>query len=345
MSRNFSGRSDVFAKSGMVATSQPLATQAGLRILQKGGNAVDAAVAAAAVLDVVEPFSTGCGGDAFALIHQPGSKMPISFNGSGRAGSLVSLDALRGRGWEEMPLLGGAPVTVPGAIQLWWDLVDALGSLEMSEILLDAIRYAREGFLVSPIVAQAWASIVGRLQNDAARQVFTLNGQAPLMGDTMRNRNLADVFERLAREGVDSFYRGDIAEAIVSTVQKHGGFLTMDDMKSHRTVETSPIYTDYRGLCVYEHPPNSQGFAALQMLNLMEEYDIPAHDSLSVERYHIMIEAKKLAYADLHQHCADPEFYEVPIPQLLSKAYSKARSTLIKSDGAADSFATGIPLG
>ncbi|MHA2210226.1 MAG: gamma-glutamyltransferase [Candidatus Thorarchaeota archaeon] len=345
MSQEFSGRSDVFAKNGMVATSQPLATQAGIRILQSGGNAVDAAVAAAAVLDVVEPFSTGCGGDAFALIHNPGAKKPLSFNGSGRAGSLVSLEDLKEKGWTEMPLLGGAPVTVPGAIHLWFHLVEQQGSLEMSEVLTDAIQYAREGFPVSPIIARYWAGIIDRLQNDAARDIFTANGQAPLMGDKMRNKDLASVLERLSKEGVDAFYEGDIAEAIVNTVQKHGGFLTMEDMKSHRSLRTDPISTDYRGFRVFEHPPNSQGFAALEMLNLMEEYNISGYDSWAVERFHIMIEAKKLAYADLHQHCADPEFYNVPIAQLLSKEYSKTRAELIKMNEASESFSTGIPLG
>jgi gamma-glutamyltranspeptidase/glutathione hydrolase len=237
----------VYAKKGMVASSQPLATQAGIRVLQSGGNAVDAAVAAAAVLDVVEPFSTGCGGDAFALIHTPGAKKPLSFNGSGRAGSLVSLEDLKEKGWAEMPLLGGAPVTVPGAMHLWFHLVEQHGSLEMSEVLADAILYAREGFPVSPIIAGSWAGIINGLLNDAAKDLFMLNGQAPLMGDTMKNKDLATAFERLSKEGVDAFYSGDIAEAIVNTVQKHGGFLTMDDMKSHRSLKTDPISTDYRG--------------------------------------------------------------------------------------------------
>ncbi|MHA2355377.1 MAG: gamma-glutamyltransferase [Candidatus Thorarchaeota archaeon] len=345
MSQGFYGRSDVFSKNGMVATSQPLATQAGIRVLQSGGNAVDAAVSAAAVLDVVEPFSTGCGGDAFALIHVPGAKQPLSFNGSGRAGSLESLDGLLEKGWSEMPLLGGAPVTVPGAMHLWFYLVEKYGSLEMSEVLADAIRYAKDGFPVSPIIARSWAGIVGRLQNDAARDIFMPKGKVPLLGDTMRNRDLALVFERLSKEGVEPFYREDIAESIVNTVQEHGGFLTMDDMKSHRSLETDPISTDYRGLRVFEHPPNGQGFAALEMLNMMEEYNISGYDSLAVERFHIMIEAKKLAYADLHQHCADPEFYRVPIPQILSKDYSKSRAELIKMGGASDSFSTGMPLG
>ncbi|MHA2021709.1 MAG: gamma-glutamyltransferase family protein, partial [Candidatus Thorarchaeota archaeon] len=211
--------------------------------------------------------------------------------------------------------------------------------------LADAIHYAREGFPVSPIIARAWASIMDRLQNDAARDIFLPNGQAPLVGDTMKNRDLAAVFERLSKQGVDAFYKGDIAEAIVNTVQKHGGFLTVDDMKSHGSLETDPISTDYRGLRVYEHPPNGQGFAALEMLNLMEEHTISDYDSWAVERIHIMIEAKKLAYADLHQHCADPEFYKVPIPQILSKEYSRNRAKLIKMDEASKSFSSGIPLG
>jgi len=329
----------------MVATSQPLATQAGVRILQEGGNAVDAAVAAAAVLDVVEPFSTGCGGDAFAMLHQPDARSPLSFNGSGRAGSLVTLDDLLEKGWTEMPSSGGPPVTVPGAMHLWFHMIEEYGTLAMGDVLRDAMHYAESGFPVSPIVAASWSAGVGKLQNRAAKQAFSIRGKAPKIGEAMKNPELADVFKGVAEEGVEVFYSGDIAKRIVRTVRQNDGFLTMQDMKDHKTTETEPLSTSYRGIRVYEHPPNGQGFAALQMLNIMEEFDLKSHDSLGAERYHLMVEAKKLAYADLHQHNADPEFYNIPLDTLLSKEYAKKRSGLVKSEEAAMSYSSGISLG
>ncbi|MHA2434037.1 MAG: gamma-glutamyltransferase, partial [Candidatus Thorarchaeota archaeon] len=342
---SFNGRSDVITKSGMVATSQPLATQAGVRVLQEGGNAVDAAVAAAAVLDVVEPPSTGCGGDAFALLHLPDAHSPLSFNGSGRAGSLVTLADLLEKGWTEMPLTGGATVTVPGAMHLWSHMVDKHGALAMGDVLRDAIHYAENGFPVSPKIAASWSTGVDRLQNRAAKQTFTIRGKAPSVGETMKNRELAEVFKNVVEEGVQVFYGGDIAKRIVRTVRQNDGFLTMQDMKDHKTVETQPISTIYRGTTVYEHPPNGQGFAALQMLNIMEEFDFKDLDSLGAERYHLLVEAKKLAYADLHQHNADPDFYKVPLDTLLSREYAKKRAGLVNREEAAMSYSSGISLG
>ncbi|MHA2158955.1 MAG: gamma-glutamyltransferase [Candidatus Thorarchaeota archaeon] len=339
------GRSDVIAKGGMVASSQPLATQAGLEILRKGGNAIDAAVAIAAVLDVVEPFSTGCGGDAFTLIHLNGQKKPLSYNGSGRAGSLVTLQDLIDKGWTEMPTRSGPPVTVPGALHLWSTVIEKHGALELKEILEPAIHYARNGFPVSPIIGENWNNVLDVFQNEEARRVFTIKGNAPSIGDTMRNKDLADVFDNVGLEGPDAFYTGKIAESIVNTVQEHGGFLALEDLESHKTEETEAISTNYRGIDVYEHPPNGQGFAALSMLNIMECFDFSSFGSLSEERYHVMIEAKKLAYADLHRHCADPGFYEVPLNQLISKEYAKERAESISSTVAMPDYSSGLSLG
>ena len=183
------GRSDLIAKDGMVATSQPLATQAGIEILRKGGNAVDAAVASAAVLDVVEPFSTGCGGDAFALIHLPGKNRPISINGSGRSGSIVTLDDLLEKGWTEMPLRGGPPVTVPGAMHMWYHVIEKYGNLEFKEVLAPAIHYARNGFPVSPMVSRVWSIAVSILINDYAKKLFSIDGRGPRIGETMKNKD------------------------------------------------------------------------------------------------------------------------------------------------------------
>jgi gamma-glutamyltranspeptidase/glutathione hydrolase len=339
------GRSDVLAKRGIVATSQPLATQAGLEILRKGGNAIDAAVAAVAVLDTVEPFSTGCGGDAFTLIHLNGQSRPLSYNGSGRSGSLVTLQDLIDKGWTEMPTRGGPPVTVPGALHLWSTIIEKHGALEFKDVLLPAIYYARNGFPVSPIIGETWPYVLDVFQNEEARRVYTVNGKAPEIGQTMKNRDLADVFEIVGKEGPDVFYSGKIAKSIVDTVQKHGGFLTMEDLEAHKTEQTKPISTNYRGVDVYEHPPNGQGFAALSMLNIMECFNFSEFSSLSEERFHLMIEAKKLAYADLHQHCADPSYYDVPLGNLLSKEYARDRAKSISPNAALEDYSSGLSLG
>ncbi len=326
----------------MVAASEPLAAQAGIEIMRQGGNAVDAAVATAAVLDVTEPFSTGCGGDAFALVHLPDAKEPIAFNGSGRSGSLVTLEELRSRNWERIPLRGGAPVTVPGALHLWATLVKQYGNLDLATVLAPVIRYARDGVPVAPIISQYWSMLVPVLQNEEARRVFTINGRAPAMGDIIRNKDLAETFMTVAAEGIDVFYAGEIAEKIVNTVQEHGGFLTLEDLKRHATERTKPISIDYKGLRVYEHPPNGQGFAALIMLKIMEQLDIARYGPTDAMRYHLMIEAKKLAYADLIAHNADPEFYQVPLEKLLSDKYAASRAKLVNESQAMMPPSTGV---
>ena len=342
--RKPSGRSDILAKQGVVASSQPLATQAGLEILRRGGNAIDAAVTTAAVLDVVEPFSTGCGGDAFALVHLLGKDRPICINGSGRSGSLATLDDLLEKGWTSMPLRGGAVVTVPGAMHMWFHLVETYGALEMSEVLAPAIHYARDGFPVSYLIAQSWSKLVDELVNEDARKIYTIDGRAPNLGETMRNPDLARTFELVAAEGLQAFYAGATAESIVATVQAHNGFLTLEDLESHTTQETTPVSTKYRGMEIFEHPPNGQGFAALIMLNLMEQFEFSEYAPLSAERYHMMIEAKKLAYADLHQHNADPSFYDAPMERLLSKDYARERSKLISKRFSMTEYESGLPV-
>jgi gamma-glutamyltranspeptidase/glutathione hydrolase len=343
--RRPTGRSDIIAREGVVASSQPLATQAGLGIIRAGGNAVDAAVATAAVLDVVEPFSTGCGGDAFALIHLSGKSEPISYNGSGRSGSLVKLEELVGLGWTSMPVRGGPPVTVPGALHLWSHIIEEHGTLELKEVLSPAIHYARNGFPVSQLIAESWGEGISVLKNTAAREIFAPTGEAPKVGQIMRNKDLAGTLEAVANEGPEVFYSGQIAESIVTTVQEHGGFLTLDDLATHKTERTKPISVSYRGVDVYEHPPNGQGFAALSMLNIMETFDFSKFTHLSTERYHLMIEAKKLAYADLHQHNSDPSFYDIPLNRLLSKSYAQERAKTIDPNRAMRIYAPGLSLG
>ncbi|MFW9994263.1 MAG: gamma-glutamyltransferase [Candidatus Odinarchaeota archaeon] len=343
--RRWTGRSDIIAKNGIVASSQPLATQAGLQILQKGGNAVDAAVATAAVLDVVEPFSTGCGGDVFVLIHQPDGKKPVSINGSGRSGSLITFDDLLDRDWKRVPTRGGAPVTVPGALHAWSYIVEKYGALEFKEVLTPAIGYASDGFPVSPVIAEAWNPLIPVLRGDDALRIFSINGHAPKKGEMMHNPDLARTFSTVGEEGIDAFYNGEIAEAIVQTVVEHGGFLTVDDLSNHFTEETEALSTPYQEMNVYEHPPNGQGFAALEMLNIMEELDTGKHAPHDAERYHLMIEAKKLAYADLHQFNADPDFYNIPLNTLLSKDYARKRAGFVDRTKAMSIPGPGLALG
>ncbi|MHA1909259.1 MAG: gamma-glutamyltransferase family protein, partial [Candidatus Thorarchaeota archaeon] len=343
--RRSTGRSDIVARDGMVATSQPLATQAGIKILRDGGNAIDAAVTAAAVLDVVEPFSTGCGGDAFTLIHKPGETKPLSYNGSGKSGSLATLENLIEKGWSEMPERGGATVSVPGAMHLWNTLIEEHGNLELKDVLQPAIHYAKEGFPVSPIISQYWSYVPRVLRNEDAKRIYNPNGMVPKIGDIMKNPELSTTFSTVAQEGIDSFYTGRIAESIVETVQEDGGFLTLDDLEKHETNQTTPISTNYHGVDVFEHPPNGQGFAALMMLNIMEQFEIAKYHSLSPERYHLMIEAKKLAYDDLYRHNADPDFYELPMDQLLSKNYATSRSSLIDPNTVMDTAAIAMKQG
>ena len=340
--RRPTGRSEVIAKDCMVASSQPLATQAGLEIMRIGGNAVDAAVATAAVLDVVEPFSTGCGGDVFVLLHEPGSARPIGYNGSGISGSRVAIEQLHGLTWTEMPRRGGPPVTVPGAMHAWCTLVREHGQLELAQVFAPAIHYAQEGFPVSPIIAEVWEELTSVLLNKAARDTYLKDGRAPRAGEIMKNPDLAGTLETVAKEGLDSFYSGDIAERIVKTVWEHSGFITIDDMKRQTTKRTDPITVGYRGMDIFEHPPNGQGFAALQMLRLMEEFDFSRYGPLDADRYHVMIEAKKLAYADVHEHNADPDFYTPPLDMLLSKEYARKRKELISMSTAIQSPGPGI---
>ncbi|MFX0095823.1 MAG: gamma-glutamyltransferase family protein [Candidatus Hodarchaeota archaeon] len=265
---------------------------------------------------------------------------------SGAAGSLATLDDLLAKDWKNMPERGGVPITVPGAMHAWEYLVRKFGQLEFKEVLAPAIKYAYEGFPVSPVIAEIWNLLVPDvLKNKDALDVFSVSGRAPNKGEIIKNPQLAQIFTTVGEEGVDAFYKGDIARAIVETVQEYGGFLTLKDLADHETKETRPIFVNYRGMDVYEHPPNGQGMAVLEMLNLMEEFDFSRYSALDADRYHIMIEAKKLAYADLHQFNADPEFFDIPLETLLAKQYAKQRATLIDLAKAMPVPSPGLNLG
>lgn len=326
-----SRRSPLYSRNGIVATSQPLATAAGLEVLSKGGNAADAAVAAGAALNVTEPTSTGIGGDMFALYYSAETRRVTALNGSGRAPAALTLERLKKDGFSnELPPFHAHTVTVPGACAGWFDLLETHGSLSMAEVLAPAIRLAREGFPVAPITSHSWQRAAqNQLRSAPNGHELTIDGRGPRAGEIFRNPNLARTFEMIARDGKEAFYQGEIAEAIINVLQEAGGSMALEDLASHMSTWEQPISVTYRGLRVYECPPNGQGITALIALNLLEEFDLAALDLLSVERLHLLIEALRLAFADSRWYVADPSFSNVPIEQLLSKEYARDRRGLI----------------
>ncbi len=329
----FSCRSPVFSSRGIVAASQPLAVAAGLEILQKGGNAADAAVATAAALNVTEPTSTGIGGDCFALFYeyQPGSISAI--NGSGRAPKELNLKRVEKEGFrKEIPPHHALTITVPGACACWCDLVEKYGILSMGEILSPAIRLAEEGFPVAPITAHFWdKGVEYLLKNSLGGLELTIGGRSPMPGEIFKNPGLARTFSRVAEEGKAAFYQGEIAEAIVHVIQAAGGCMSEEDLSEHQSAWEQPINTTYRGLCVWECPPNGQGLTALLALNILEGFDLGALPYLSPERLHLEIEALRLAFADARWYVADQNYYNSPLDELLSKSYADQRRTLINT--------------
>ena len=326
-----SRRSPVYGRNGIVATSQPLASAAGLEILAKGGNAADAAVAAGAALNVTEPSSTGIGGDMFALYYTAETQQVTALNGSGRAPAALSLDRLKKDGFSmELPPFHVHTVTVPGACAGWFDLIARHGSLPMGEILAPAIRLAREGFPVAPLTAHSWKLGVQRQLLSAPNGFeLTIDGRAPREGEIFRNPNLARTLELVAREGRMAFYQGEIAEAIVGVIRDAGGCMSLEDLASHASTREEPISTLYRGLRVYECPPNGQGITALLALNILEGFDLSSLPPLSTKRLHLMIEALRLAFSDSRWYVADPKFSTVPVRELLSQEYGRERGKLI----------------
>jgi gamma-glutamyltranspeptidase/glutathione hydrolase len=324
-------RSPVYSRNGIVSTSQPLATAAGLEILAGGGNAADAAVAAGAALNVTEPSSTGIGGDMFALYYSADTEQVTALNGSGRAPAALTLDRLKKEGFSaELPPFHAHTVTVPGACAGWFDLIGKHGSLSMSEILAPAIRLASEGFPVGPLTSHSWQrGAQNQLKSAPNGHELTIEGRGPQPGEIFRNPNLARTFEMVARGGVSAFYQGEIAEAIVVVIKEAGGCMSLDDLASHTSTWEEPISVTYRGLRVYECPPNGQGITALIALNILEGFDLSALASLSTERLHLMIEALRLAFADSRWYVADPKFSNVPTQELLSEEYASQRRKLI----------------
>ena len=336
-------RSPVLGMNGMVATSQPLASAAALRVLQEGGNAVDAAITAAAVLNVVEPPMTGIGGDMFALLYMQEEGKPTALNGSGWAGSNATIDYFKSRGMDRMP--GGiASVSVPGAIAGWFKLHERYGTLPMSRLLQPAIEYAENGFPVSEIIAGQWQSAEGKLsRNDAAARTYLIDGRAPRHGEVFRSPDIAGTFRLLADEGRDAFYKGEIARKIVATSDALGGFLTVADFVEFDAQWVEPVSTNYRGYDVYELPPNTQGIVALEMLNILESFTLKEMGHNSVDYLHTMTEAKKLAFADREFFIADPDHVDLPTERLISKEYGLERGRLIDPDKAQPEVLPGNP--
>ena len=338
------GRSPVLATRGMVATSQPLAAAAGLRVLQEGGNAIDAAIATAAVLHVVEPMMCGIGGDLFALVYEAESGQLYGLNATGRAGSLVSADELRSRGLERMPGSGIQAVTVPGALSGWDQLRSRFGSRPLAELLEPAIYYAEEGFPVSEIIATQWQGREEYLsRHPDAAETYLIDGRAPRPGEIFYSPDLAKTLRQIAAEGPETFYRGELGRRIADFIQSEGGFVTYEDLANHDADWVEPISTSYRDATVYQIPPNSQGFVALSMLNILEGFDVNALGHNSAEYLHVLIEAKKLAYADILRYIADQRFSQVPVEGILSKEYAKQRTALIDMEKANCSVGPGEP--
>jgi gamma-glutamyltranspeptidase/glutathione hydrolase len=325
-----SHRSPVYGMGSMVATSQPLAVAAGLEILSHGGNAADAAIATAAVLNVTEPTSTGLGGDCFALYYEASNGLITALNGSGRAPSSLSLERLHKEGFSKMlPPFHPYTITVPGACAGWCDLLERHGRLSLGQVLAPAVRLAERGYPVAPITAHFWGGSADRLSKVPGGIELTIQGRAPQAGEIFRNPGLARTLEKIADGGKSAFYQGEIAETIASVIQQVGGCLTVDDLATHTSTWEQPISTTYRGYRVWECPPNSQGLAALLALNLLEGYDLDSIPPLSASRLHLMIEAMRLAFADTRWYVADPAFNPAPLDQLLSKDYAAMRRRLI----------------
>ncbi|NDV25469.1 gamma-glutamyltransferase family protein [Desulfovibrio sp. JC010] len=345
-----SRRSPVYATKGMVASSQPLATEAGLEILRAGGNAADAAIAVAAALAVAEPCSTGLGGDAFALYYEAGSKNVFALNGSGKSAQDISLEKVNAMGISgELPLRHAMTVNVPGALALWADLVEQHGSLSLATILGPAIRYAMQGFPVSPVTAELWNEGAKILHNSPGGKQLLLNGNAPRCGEIMLNRNLGLLLARLAdcspEDAKKIFYEGDIAEKIVRIVRDNGGFLSTEDMAAHSSLFQESISVNYRGYEIHECPPNGQGLAALLALNTLADIDVAALGAPeSPQRLHHLIEAMRLAFADARLHVADPQLYSTPLEKLLSPSYGAQRASLIFPDRAKLDNVSGVPI-
>ncbi len=339
------GRSMVISQTGIVASESPLASQAGAAILERGGNAVDAAIAAHAVMTVVAPMWNGIGGDLFAIVYDAKSGKYYGLNASGWAPAAQSVERLREKGLRDMPGRGIEPVTVPGAVDGWQKLLDRFGKKKLNEVLAPAIQVAQDGFPVTEWIALHFASNVDLLRDsEAAAHTYLISDRAPRMGEVFRNPDLAWSLQQIAQGGRDAFYRGEITKRILALSARHGGTLAAKDFSDYSSEWVEPISTTYRGWTVYEMPPNSQGVAALEMLNLMEQFDLHSYGLNSTRALHVQIEAKKLAYADLLRYIGDPKASKPPVSGMISKPYAAERAKLIDMDHANCEAGPGTPV-
>ncbi len=336
-------RSEVIAQNGMACTSHPLSTQAALDVLKAGGNAIDAAIAANAMEGVVEPHVNGMGGDLFAIVWDAKTKKLYGLNGSGRSPKSLTLDEFKKRGLKHIPSTGPLPVSVPGCVDAWFELHKKFGSMPMNKVLEKAISYAKNGFPVHEEFASALQKVpanYGKFPNVAEH--YYPNGTVPVRGDIFKNPHLANTLEKIAKGGRDAFYKGDIAKTIDAFMKKNGGFLSYEDLATHTSSWIEPVSVNYRGYDVWELPPNGQGIAALQMLNILEGYDFSKIKFGSAEHIHLFTEAKKLVFEDRAKFYADMEFAKVPVAGLISKEYANERRKLIK-DRASRHYDAGNP--
>ncbi len=340
--KTFATRSEVIAKHGMAATSQPLATQIALDILKKGGNAIDAAIAANAALGLMEPTGNGIGGDLFAIIWDAKTQKLYGLNASGRSPKSLTLEYFKEKGLIKVPSHGPLSVSVPGCVDGWFEMHKKFGSMKMTEILKPAIDYAREGFPVTELIAYYWNGNSKSLKDfPGFKEIYMPNGKAPQKGEIFKNPYLASTLEKIANGGRDVFYKGEIAKKIDEYMKQQGGFLSYEDLASHTSEWIEPVSTNYRGYDVWELPPNGQGIAALQILNILELYDISKMSFGSTEYLHLLTEAKKLAFEDRAKYYADMSFANVPVEQLISKDYAQKRNELINPNRAARSYTPG----
>jgi gamma-glutamyltranspeptidase/glutathione hydrolase len=340
----FATRSEVIAQNGMVASSHPLATQIGLQILKDGGNAVDAAIATNAALGLMEPTGNGIGGDLFAIVWDAKTRKLHGLNGSGRSPMGLTREWFIENGYQSIPSHGPLPVSVPGTVDGWFELHGRFGKLPMTDILQPVIDYARNGHPVSELIAYYWNRSVPLLSRyPGFTEQYTIDGRAPVKGEVWKNPDLGNTLEQIAREGRDAFYKGDMARTIAAFMHENDGFLSYEDMTAHESEWVEPVSTNYRGYDLWELPPNGQGIAALQILNLLEPYDITEMGFGSADYVHLFTEAKKLAYEDRARFYADMAFNEAPVDALISKQYAARRGQLIDMNRAARSYPHGDP--
>ena len=338
----FSSRSEVIAKNGMVATSHPLASQVGIDILKKGGNAIDAAIAANAALGLMEPTGNGIGGDLFAIVWIENEKKLYGLNASGRSPENLTLEYFKENNFKSIPPYGPLPVSVPGCVDGWFELHDKFGKIKMNEILDPTIKYAEKGFPVTELVSYYMKNASKNFEDyPNFQETYFINNSTPLKGQIFKNPDLAKTLKIILENGRKGFYEGVIAKTISDFIQEQGGFLSYEDLKNHKSEWIEPVSTNYRGYDVWELPPNGQGIAALQILNLLEGYDIKSMGFGSAEYIHHFVEAKKIAFADRAKYYADTDFNDIPVDFLISKEYSNNRRKEINSEKSASNVLPG----